>query len=79
VYQVMTDRFARTDVYCHSVQVIYQKADAYTSPQASTSACANLNDYCGGTYKGLINKLDYIQTLGFTAVRLPPTVLLQMC
>jgi alpha-amylase len=49
IYQVITDRFARTD--------------------GSTTAACNINDYCGGTWQGLINKLDYIQGMGFTAVR----------
>lgn len=48
IYQVMTDRFARTD--------------------GSTIASCNLGDYCGGTWEGLINHLDYIQDMGFTAV-----------
>ena len=51
VYQVMTDRFARTD--------------------GSTTAACNLANYCGGTWQGLINHLDYIQGMGFTAVRAP--------
>ena len=40
IYQLLTDRFARTD--------------------GSTQACGNLSNYCGGTYRGIINKLDYI-------------------
>lgn len=50
IYQVLTDRFARTD--------------------GSTSASCNTGDqnYCGGTWKGIINHLDYIQGMGFTAV-----------
>lgn len=48
IYQVMTDRFARTD--------------------GSTTASCDLSDYCGGTWEGLINHLDYIQGMGFTAV-----------
>jgi alpha-amylase len=50
VYQVLTDRFARTD--------------------GSTTAPCNTQDglYCGGTWQGIINKLDYIQNMGFTAV-----------
>lgn len=48
IYQVMTDRFARTD--------------------GSTTASCDVNRYCGGTWQGLINKLDYIQNMGFTAV-----------
>ncbi|KAJ3103226.1 Alpha-amylase A type-1/2 [Phlyctochytrium planicorne] len=51
IYQVMTDRFARTD--------------------GSTNACDQytiMNDYCGGTWKGLQSKLDYIQNMGFDAI-----------
>lgn len=48
IYQVMTDRFARTD--------------------GSTTAACDLNEYCGGTWQGLISRLDYIQQMGFTAV-----------
>lgn len=52
IYQVLTDRFARTD--------------------GSTTASCNTADqvYCGGTWEGIINHLDYIQGMGFTAVRL---------
>jgi alpha-amylase len=51
IYQVLTDRFARTD--------------------GSTTATCNTGDqvHCGGSWKGIINKLDYIQDMGFTAVR----------
>jgi hypothetical protein len=48
IYQVMTDRFARTD--------------------GSTTASCDLGNYCGGTWQGLINHLDYVQDMGFTAV-----------
>ncbi|KKF95976.1 Alpha-amylase 2 [Ceratocystis platani] len=54
VYQVLTDRFARTD--------------------GSTSACSSLAEYCGGTWQGLINNLDYIQNMGFSAVWISPVV-----
>lgn len=54
VYQVMTDRFARTD--------------------GSTTASCDLDMYCGGTWKGLINHLDYIQGMGFDAVMISPIV-----
>jgi alpha-amylase len=56
IYQVMTDRFARTDL-------------------STTASCdTSGQDYCGGTYKGLISKLDYIQGMGFTAVWISPIV-----
>lgn len=54
IYQVMTDRFARTDL-------------------STTAACsASAGIYCGGTWNGLISKLDYIQNMGFTAVWISP-------
>lgn len=54
IYQIVTDRFARTD--------------------GSTTAECNLDiqPYCGGTWQGIIQKLDYIQGMGFTAVRYEP-------
>ncbi|KXX79767.1 Alpha-amylase A type-1/2 [Madurella mycetomatis] len=56
VYQVVTDRFARTD--------LSTTAPCDTSEQV----------YCGGTWRGLISKLDYIQGMGFTAVWISPIV-----
>jgi len=51
IYQIVTDRFARTD--------------------GSTTATCNTGSqvYCGGSWQGIIDKLDYIQGMGFTAVR----------
>uniref|UniRef100_A0A7S3N697 alpha-amylase n=1 Tax=Euplotes harpa TaxID=151035 RepID=A0A7S3N697_9SPIT len=54
IYQVLTDRFARTD--------------------GGVESCKNLGNYCGGTYKGLINNLDYIQNMGFDAIWVTPIV-----
>jgi alpha-amylase len=54
IYQVMVDRFARTD--------------------GSTDAACVLYEFCNGTWAGLINKLDYIQGMGFTAVQISPVV-----
>ncbi len=51
IYQVLTDRFARTD-------------------QSTTAPCHTADRvYCGGTWQGITEKLDYIQAMGFTAVR----------
>jgi alpha-amylase len=56
IYQVVTDRFARTDL--------------------STTAPCDPSElvYCGGTWRGLLSKLDYIQGMGFTAVWISPVV-----
>ena len=50
IYQVLTDRFGRTD----------------GSTSATCDPAAQV--YCGGTWQGIIDKLDYIQNMGFTAV-----------
>ena len=56
IFQVLTDRFARTDL-------------------STTAPCdAAQQIYCGGTYQGLIQKLDYIQNMGFTAIWISPVV-----
>ena len=57
IYQVLTDRFARTD--------------------GSTTSTCNTQDriYCGGTWQGIINHLDYIQGMGFTAIWISPITL----
>lgn len=56
IYQVVTDRFARSD--------LSTSAPCDTSQQV----------YCGGSWHGLISKLDYIQGMGFTAVWISPIV-----
>ncbi|PWY72969.1 putative alpha-amylase [Aspergillus heteromorphus CBS 117.55] len=56
VYQVMTDRFSRTD-------------GSLTYPCNTTEGL-----YCGGTWQGLINKLDYIQGMNFDAVMISPVM-----
>ncbi|GFN12725.1 alpha-amylase [Aspergillus tubingensis] len=54
IYQIVTDRFARSD-------------------NSTTAACdAAQGNYCGGSFQGIINKLDYIQNLGFDAIWISP-------
>jgi len=52
IYQLLTDRFART---------------------SDTGMC-NLSNYCGGNYRGIIEKLDYIKGMGFDAIWISPIV-----
>lgn len=52
---------------------IYQViVDRYARTDGSTTAACDVEEqiHCGGTWKGLENKLDYIQGMGFTAVSL---------
>ncbi|KAK1980311.1 alpha amylase [Colletotrichum cereale] len=56
IYQVITDRFARSD-------------------GSTTAPCSDeAQAYCGGTWRGIAQRLDYIQGLGATAVWISPIV-----
>ena len=52
IYQILTDRFART----------------------SDTGWCNYSQYCGGNYRGLISKLDYIKGMGFDAIWVSPII-----
>ena len=54
-------------------RVIYQIiTDRFAQTDGDTSPCLNLRKYCGGTFKGVKNNLDYIQDLGFNAIWISP-------
>ncbi|KAF2166514.1 carbohydrate-binding module family 20 protein [Zasmidium cellare ATCC 36951] len=57
---------------CQSVYQVLTDRFALTS--GSTTAACNWGSYCGGTWQGLINKLDYVKGMGFTAVWISPVV-----
>jgi alpha-amylase len=54
IYQVMTDRFARSD----------ESLTAECNPEEGR--------YCGGSWNGIIRRLDYIQGMGFDAIWISP-------
>lgn len=43
------------------------------------ASCGNLSKYCGGTFKGLESKLDYIKSLGFDSIWINPVVSSKLC
>lgn len=54
---------------------IYQVlTDRFARSDNSKDHCANLRDYCGGTFTGIKNKLDYIASMGFDAIWISPVV-----
>lgn len=56
-------------------QSIYQVlTDRFALTNGSTSQPCGVGSYCGGTWQGIINKLDYIKGMGFTAVWISPVV-----
>ncbi|RDA88845.1 hypothetical protein CP532_5468 [Ophiocordyceps camponoti-leonardi (nom. inval.)] len=42
--------------------------------ESETSPCYDLGNYCGGTFRGLESKLDYIKELGFDAIWISPVI-----
>ncbi|KAL9050866.1 MAG: hypothetical protein Q9162_006375 [Coniocarpon cinnabarinum] len=57
---------------------IYQVlTDRFAQTDGSTSAPCNVGDrvYCGGSWQGITNQLDYIHGMGFTAIWISPVTL----
>jgi alpha-amylase len=57
-----------------SIYFVLTDRIARSSSDTGGSACSNLGNYCGGTFKGLESKLDYIKGLGFDSVWITPVV-----
>ncbi|KAJ9251246.1 CAZyme family GH13 [Paecilomyces variotii] len=51
---------------------IYQVVVDRFARSSDFDAPCNITDYCGGNWAGLVDKLDYIQGMGFTAVQISP-------
>ena len=70
---------ALSQVSAHSkeewkTRAIYQIiTDRFATSDSSAPNC-DLSNYCGGTFKGIINKLDYIKGMGFDAIWISPVV-----
>lgn len=57
-------------------QSIYQIiTDRFAQTNGSAPLCdASEGLYCGGTWKGITNKLDYVQNIGATAIWISPII-----
>ena len=55
-------------------RTIYQLLTDRFAGSANTPKCTNLGSYCGGTFSGIVSKLDYIQGMGFDAIWISPVV-----
>ena len=52
---------------------IYQLlTDRFASTDDNIKDCTNLGNYCGGTFKGIMQHLDYIAGMGFDAIWISP-------
>jgi len=66
IYFLLVDRFALTDT---------DEAPQCGIFNATHYSGADVSHWCGGTIKGVIRKLDYIQGMGFDAIWITPVVL----
>ncbi|KAJ5772754.1 hypothetical protein N7457_007650 [Penicillium paradoxum] len=57
-----------------SQSIYFLLTDRFGREDNSTSAACNVEQrpYCGGSWQGIINHLDYIQGMGFTAIWITP-------
>ena len=56
-------------------QLLQLLTDRFALEGGGTAPCITGDrKYCGGSYRGIINKLDYIQNLGFDAIWISPIV-----
>jgi len=54
-------------------RTIYQLlTDRFHKGEEDKEPCKDLSKYCGGTFKGIKKKLDYIKELGFDAIWISP-------
>lgn len=57
-----------------SIYFVLTDRIARSSSDTGGGSCSNLGKYCGGTFKGLESKLDYIKNLGFDAIWITPPI-----
>ena len=46
--------------------------DRFSPSSGGSTPCSDLSTYCGGTFRGILNRLDYIQGLGVNAIWISP-------
>ncbi|KAI2985035.1 CAZyme family GH13 [Aspergillus niger] len=65
---------AATPAEWRSQSIYFLLTDRFARTDNSTTASCDLSarQYCGGSWQGIINQLDYIQGMGFTAIWITP-------
>jgi alpha-amylase len=55
-----------------SISIYQLLTDRFASTDDKIKDCTELGNYCGGTFKGIIQHLDYIKGMGFNAIWISP-------
>ncbi|KAJ9376289.1 CAZyme family GH13 [Paecilomyces variotii] len=65
---------AATPAEWRSRSIYFLLTDRFARTDNSTTASCDTSarEYCGGSWQGIINQLDYIQGMGFTAIWITP-------
>ncbi|KAI9742872.1 MAG: hypothetical protein M1818_003601 [Claussenomyces sp. TS43310] len=73
---VVTSVFGLTPAEWRAQSIYQVLTDRFALTNGSTNVTCDplYGDYCGGTWEGIVNKLDYIQDMGFTAIWISPIV-----
>jgi len=71
---LMANTNARTAEEWKTRSVYQIITDRFARTEDNETPCTDLFKYCGGTFKGIENKLDYIQGMGFDAIWISPVV-----
>lgn len=53
---------------------VYQVLTDRYNYEGASGACGDLSNYCGGTFKGMEDRLDYIKGMGFDAIWISPPI-----
>ncbi|KFY16406.1 hypothetical protein V491_05344, partial [Pseudogymnoascus sp. VKM F-3775] len=70
---IFTSANAKTAAEWRESSIYQVLTDRFATTEGSSPNCS-IRDYCGGTWKGIENKLDYIQGMGFDAVWISPVI-----
>jgi alpha-amylase len=56
-------------------RTIYQiLTDRFARTNGDATPCNDFSNYCGGTFQGIVNNLDYIKGMGFNAIWISPVI-----
>jgi len=86
VYQILTDRYAKTssinlgnlrkengkEANLLNEEILIENEEKEDNGRFNDSDCWDLKKYCGGTFKGITQNLDYIKDMGFNAIWISP-------
>lgn len=67
---VLTKRATGNDWKDRTIYQVF--TDRFALSDGGNSNCQDLSDYCGGSFNGITQQLDYINSMGFDAIWISP-------